>query len=78
MLTIDAIDYQFGDLCGWLRVFGWGVAWDDIRVRDRIYPAARRYNAGLRIGHWALTFLRRDDHYLVTRKIRRLARGERK
>jgi len=43
---------------GWFRLFGYGVAWTDHRVRRPLFSERHGYVWALHLGPWCLRWLR--------------------
>lgn len=59
--VIPALWVMTGDRIGFVRIFGWGVAWKDSRVHRPLWSERERIYHQAHIGPWVITPLPRND-----------------
>lgn len=54
------LSYMIGDKQWWVRLFGWGISYKDLRRHPLIFSERNGYSKYLRIGPHCLKLLPRD------------------
>jgi len=62
MYSRSFITWAFIPKCGWIRVFGYGIYWKDIKIYGMMFSERFGHHYQIVIGHWLFEFLPRVNY----------------